>query len=59
MIINLYETFLDNIPAEHYCLQHRINKVSTFFDQNSYGGIRIYENIRSACLCICPFLNLW
>ena len=30
--------FLYNIPTEHHCLEHRINTVYTFFDQNSYGG---------------------
>ena len=45
MKINDYqflETFLDNIPIEHHCLQYRINTVSTCFDQNSTGKLRKY-----------------
>ena len=46
--------FLDNIPKERYCLQHRIHTVSTFFYQYNYGGTGKITKIpgiyRRACL---------
>ena len=36
--IIFYDTFEHNVLLECYCLYHRISKVSTIIDQNSYGG---------------------
>ena len=53
--IIFYDTFQHNVPLEHYCLEHRISKVSTLIDQNSYGGsekLRKYPGHPEGPVCV-------
>ena len=44
--IIFYDTFQHNVPLEHYCLQHRIRKVSPLLTKTVMSAPENYENTR-------------